>query len=63
MNLGTAQGATLTVSTANIAQTLETDLGAAKIVRKANIMWTQRAALVVKEAAEDTKRASQIVGL
>ena len=36
-----------------IAGTLGTAPGAAQIVRTANIRWTQRAALVVRGAADD----------
>ena len=43
-----------------IAGTLGTALGAAQIVRTANIRWTQRAASVVRGAADDTIRESQI---
>ena len=49
-------------STTNTAETLGTAPGAAQIVRTAKITWTQRAASIVKEAAEDPIRASQIVG-
>ena len=59
--LGTAPGAARTASMANIAETLGTAPLAAQIIRTANITGTQGAASVVKEAAKDTVRASQIV--
>ena len=58
----TAQGVVQIASTTNTAETLGTAPGAAQIERTANITWTQRAAPVVKEAAEDTMTGSQIVG-
>ena len=62
MILGISLGANRTASKANIAETLGTAPEAAQIVRTANITGTQIAAPVVKEATEDTIRASQIVG-
>ena len=47
---------------ANMAETLGKAPLAAQIVWTANITGTQGAAPVVKEATEDTVRASQIVG-
>ena len=60
--LGITLGAARTVSMVSIAGTLGTAPGAAQIVRTANIRWIQRAASVVREAAEDTIRESQIEG-
>ena len=58
-NIAETLEAARTKSKANIEETLGIALGAAQIVRTANIMKTQRAALVVREAAEDTIRAPQ----
>ena len=44
----------------NIAETLETALGAAQIVRTANITGTHRVASLFKETAEDTVRAARV---
>ena len=44
----------------NIAETLETALGAAQIVRTAKITGTHRVAPVFKEAAEDKVWAAKV---